>query len=509
MALTINHCLPKIVAFATATNLPYQVPRIRFDTDSFVIGVDTFASITLGNLPDQFEDFKMHNDTEMEGIQGGLDIKGTGTFKFHIKDDEGGVHLIKIPNSKYVPDLKVCLLSPHHWAQEAKDQYPVPKGTKTDTNNEALTLIWNQPRHQRTIPYHPLINTPSFRTTPASHTYRAFVALFEAAKAQYHQGEHVLQMPGRLHLDKDYTAEENAHTNILKKPLTESEGATSDNLTVQASNLSSEKRDKEEKQTTRMGPLTFNVNPELEEDKHVYLAAIDNQAKLMRWHYRIGHLAFSNPKQLALNGEIPRHLAKVKPPVCAGCLFGAMTKVPWRGQETSSEVFVATKAGQCVSVDQLISTQVGFIAQLKGTLTKKHYTAATVFIDHYSQLKYIHLMTKRRPWKPNEPLNTSSSSTAYTYSTTTATMDNLQTTPSRTAAVPKGRDSPSVGSTPTSKMALPRKPSGISERVYGSSSSMHANTGLLPSTWPSGLMHLGVLSTFIIPYLFGRMVPQG
>jgi hypothetical protein len=42
----------------------------------------------------------------------------------------------------------------------------------------------------------------------------------------------------------------------------------------------------------------------------------------------------------------------------------------------------------------MISTQVGFIAQLKGSLTKKRYTAATVFVDHYSRLKYIHLMTK-------------------------------------------------------------------------------------------------------------------
>jgi hypothetical protein len=142
--------LPKLVAFAAATQFPYQVPRVYFNTDSFVIGVDTFASIMLGNHPDQFEDLKMHNDTEVEGIKGGLglDIKGTGTFKFHIKDDKGGVHLIKIPNSKYVPDLKVCLLSSHHWAQEAKDHYPVPKGMKMDTDNEALTLIWKQRRHQ-------------------------------------------------------------------------------------------------------------------------------------------------------------------------------------------------------------------------------------------------------------------------------------------------------------------------------------------------------------------------
>ncbi len=201
-------------------------------------------------------------------------------------------------------------------------------------------------------------------------------------------------MPSQLHLDEDFTAKENVHADIPKKPITDSEGATSDDLTMQANNLLSGKGDKEEKETTRMGTLTFNVNPELEEDKHVYLAAVNNQAKLMHWHYRLGHLSFSKLKQLALNGEIPQRLAKVKPPACMGCLFGAMIKVPWRGRETSLELFVATKVGQFVSVDQLVSTQVGFIAQLKGTLTKKHYTAATVFVDHYSRLKYVHLMTE-------------------------------------------------------------------------------------------------------------------
>jgi hypothetical protein len=73
---------------------------------------------------------------------------------------------------------------------------------------------------------------------------------------------------------------------------------------VQASNLSSQKGNKEEKQTTRMGPLTFDVNPKLKEDEHVYLATVNNQAKLMRWHYHLGHLAFAKLKQLALNGEI-------------------------------------------------------------------------------------------------------------------------------------------------------------------------------------------------------------
>ncbi len=139
--------------------------------------------------------------------------------------------LIKIPNSKYIPDLKVCLLLPHNWAQEAKDHYPLPKGTKMEEDDEALMLIWKQCKHRRTIPYHPLTNTPSFQTTLALCTYRAFVALCEAAEAQYYCQEHVLQMPSQLHLDKEFTAEENVHANIQNKLPLASEGATSNNVT--------------------------------------------------------------------------------------------------------------------------------------------------------------------------------------------------------------------------------------------------------------------------------------
>ena len=97
---------------------------------------------------------------------------------------------------------------------------------------------------------------------------------------------------------------------------------------------------------------------------------------------------------MALNGEIPCKLAKVVPPKCAGCLFGTMTRLPWQDKEgkQTHQVFVATKPGECVSVDQMESSQVGFFAQLKGKLTKKRYTGATIFVDHYSCVRFIHLM---------------------------------------------------------------------------------------------------------------------
>jgi hypothetical protein len=98
---------------------------------------------------------------------------------------------------------------------------------------------------------------------------------------------------------------------------------------------------------------------------------------------------------LAKNGEIPKRLAGVAPPRCAGCLFGKMrTKVAWQTSKSNrGKIYQATHPGKCVSVDQFQSTQAGFIAQLNGGLTTKRYTAATVFVDHYSHLRYIHLMT--------------------------------------------------------------------------------------------------------------------
>jgi hypothetical protein len=118
----------------------------------------------------------------------------------------------------------------------------------------------------------------------------------------------------------------------------------------------------------------------------------------MQWHYHLGHLSFLKLKQLVLNGKIPKKLTKVLPPKCADCLFGAMTKLPWQGKETKAdhEVFIATKPGQCVSVNQMTLTEVGFYVQLKSKLTKKHYKCTTIFIDHYSHLRFIHLQLNDR-----------------------------------------------------------------------------------------------------------------
>jgi hypothetical protein len=111
---------------------------VRFDSDSYPIGIDTHALRYIVHAPHLFKDLKFGEVGEVEGITLGLDIKGIGTFKFKIKDNNGMTHKNKIPNSLYVPELRRCLLSPQHWVQEAKDNYPRPKGTRMDQDKEFL-----------------------------------------------------------------------------------------------------------------------------------------------------------------------------------------------------------------------------------------------------------------------------------------------------------------------------------------------------------------------------------
>jgi hypothetical protein len=216
-------------------------------------------------------------------------------------------------------------------------------------------------------------------------------------EAPFFQWERVLQYPGHGRtinkpklVPEEFVAEENVN---YPKDVSASEGANADNMTVNMANLPLPPQQEEPLKVTQKGPLTFDPSPPTEEAKDVQILATNKQAQPMQWHYRLGHLIFPKLKQLALNSKIPRKLTKVLPPKCAGCLFGTMTKLAWGGKETKANhmVFVVSKPGECVLVDQMMSMEVGFYAQLKGKLTKKCYKCATVFVNHYSRLQFVNL----------------------------------------------------------------------------------------------------------------------
>jgi hypothetical protein len=237
-------------------------------------------------------------------------------------------------------------------------------------DNEFYYVHWGQAKYQKSIPYDPSTNVPILYTTALLRTYHAFATTFKAMEDPFFQRERVLQFLGRRctvdetkWVPEEFVVEENV--NYWKNVLA-SEGANADDRTVKTANLLSPQQE-EPLKVTHQGPLTFDPLPPTEEAEVVQLSAANEQAKLMQWHHCLGHLTFPKLKQLDLNGKILKKLAKVLPPNCAGCLFGMMTKLPWQGKETKAdhEVFVATKPGECILVNQMTSTEVGFLQNLK------------------------------------------------------------------------------------------------------------------------------------------------
>jgi hypothetical protein len=154
-------------------------PPVRFDSYSYLIGVDNHASRCMANAPHLFEDLRLDNNKEqVDGINSGLDIVGQETFKFNNTDDDGKLHAIKIPNSLYVPSLKRCLLSPQHWVQEAGD-----KQTWMGNYRDSCVLNWRGGK--KTVPFQLTTNVPLFCMASSSRNYQAFAATFKAMEALY------------------------------------------------------------------------------------------------------------------------------------------------------------------------------------------------------------------------------------------------------------------------------------------------------------------------------------
>ncbi len=216
--------------------------RPQFDSDSFAVGVDNHASCCMGNNRWLFENLVLVRTAQkVGGISNGLMIQGKRMLVLTINDDTGKPHRVRIPNSLYLPGLRMCLLSPQHWAQEARDYYPLPNGTRMENNVNNCVLFWGQGKFSKMIPFDAAMNTPIFHTSPSTSSYRSFVNTFQVLEAPFFARERVLQVPGRRWLNgvppppEEFVAKENIN---YHKDTTVSEGdICEDDKTLLTSNL--------------------------------------------------------------------------------------------------------------------------------------------------------------------------------------------------------------------------------------------------------------------------------
>ncbi len=66
--------------FTALLSMVGRTRAVRFDSNSYPIGIDAHPLCCMVNAPHLFEDLKLGEAGEVKGIKSGIDIKGTGTL---------------------------------------------------------------------------------------------------------------------------------------------------------------------------------------------------------------------------------------------------------------------------------------------------------------------------------------------------------------------------------------------------------------------------------------------
>ena len=137
--------------------------------------------------------------------------------------------------------------------------------------------------------------------------------------------------------------------------------------------------------------MDFHTDPHLilQESDAPLLAS--DQALLTTYHEQLGHTSFAQLQELAKQGIIPKKLANVPPPKCPRCLYGKAHKRPWRAHKIDPKIKPSTVPGDVVSIDQLESSDPGFVPIARGQPTTSQYHGASVFANHATGFTYVHL----------------------------------------------------------------------------------------------------------------------
>ena len=114
------------------------------------------------------------------------------------------------------------------------------------------------------------------------------------------------------------------------------------------------------------------------------------------WHHRLEHLPLVCLRRHAARGVLPACIENVtKLPLCAACQLANAQQKSSRGKgEIRNKIGNkrVAKSGNMVSDDHMMSSKPGLIPQVTGTLTHRRYVGAVIFVDHFSDLPFVHLL---------------------------------------------------------------------------------------------------------------------
>lgn len=371
-------------------NKPRKRPiKTEFDTDSFPIRIDTCSSYCMSPSKKDFVSELRHTNAVIRGIGGSVQRPMTGTLQWNWIDDQGNAVTAIIPNSLFFPTCPDRILSPQHWAQSRRSNGDPT--TSCITTKDKTVLRWDSGTSSKTVPLNDsnvavMMSSPGYRR---AETYSAQLDINVDPEEIYAYSANIQREPGLIIPEPT----------LFESPI--SEQPTTLNARHQVHGLQSWKPTETVESQWTLSPhtVTFGLDKLNLQDPDDYdrespeNQQMREQVAMLHWHFKLNHLPFPRIRLLAKQGLLPARLAHAKDPKCAACLSGRATRRPWRTRAPPNNrpVPAVHGPGDCISVDQLQSTVPGLIAQLKGIPTKRRFKYATVFVDQFSNVSFVHL----------------------------------------------------------------------------------------------------------------------
>jgi hypothetical protein len=403
------YCLPVNATAALDPNLRSKPHCFIADTDSIGCILDTGANRVIVNNAKLFKSFKPQKGTVL-GVGGPVTVIGTGTAILPLTSESGTVDKIEFHDAVYVPTSPYCLFPSQLLYNRLKTQGYKPHWAKHDDKRYKYT--YTTPGEQTTKTWTVDTNTNDLFSFQINVGYKAFFTESSNKSTNHDKewqsfnGAHVIpdtdddgydypREPDRRHTP-DNPREPNpgqTHDKPRELPPETSNGnprepSSAHPIPYQATDFEPIKHDAVDTPFDLEGAHERVDSPETIVYKR-------KQQRLATIQKKLGHLSFGKLKLMARCHLIPHKLAGVDAPVCPGCAYGKAHRKPWRhkGIRNQKTLRKATSPGQIVSIDQLVSRTPGFIPTHRGIPTTKRYCGATIFVDHFSNFTYTHLMS--------------------------------------------------------------------------------------------------------------------
>ena len=377
----------------------------------------------------------------VKGISGTSMAEGMGTVRFTLKDDAQVVHNITLENVIYLPGAIKNLISISQWSRDKGDNCAIlSRGTYS-------IFCWNQDKNTKTIEHAIGCAIPMMVVNDHHSSFACFAnthaATFDATEPITMDGSMTKYIATNADDLNDSCPDQQPNAQSDSTSASEPAQPFCTGDTVRA-NINNERTIAiiTKVNVTRNGRHTFRVrrinsNKEFtvsaaslrqiqpdpsdfpssesevdreqlthiltsEEIGQLWSPSSDNtvtpESRLtLYWHHRLRCAPLRTLHRLSRRGVLPKCIQRVRlMPLCASCAFATAHRKSWRhkNQDPSHIRKLSHKGpGDGTSCDHIISHQPGLIPQITGRLTHERYWGSVIYVDHFSDYVYNHLIT--------------------------------------------------------------------------------------------------------------------